>query len=125
MNNIDIAKTKYTPSLLFDVKAGLVEIRGDSLPENTFEFYKPLIDKLNWYFEGNHKERTVLNVEVTYFNSSTSKLFFDLFDIFEHASSFTEVEINWIYDIENENMEEAGEEFREDFEELNFNLVTK
>jgi hypothetical protein len=36
-----------------------------------------------------------------------------------------QIEINWIYDKENESAEEAGEDFIEDFEALNINLVAK
>jgi hypothetical protein len=40
-------------------------------------------------------------------------------------TSRTDITINWIYDKENESIEEAGEDFIEDFENLNINLVTK
>ena len=36
-----------------------------------------------------------------------------------------EIIIKWIYDEENENAEEAGEDFQEDFEDLDIRLVVK
>ena len=35
------------------------------------------------------------------------------------------IKINWVYDEENESAEEAGEDFIEDFEDLDIKLVRK
>jgi hypothetical protein len=43
----------------------------------------------------------------------------------DEAKEEHEIEINWIYDEENENALEAGEDFIEDFEDLHINLVKK
>ena len=64
-------------------------------------------------------------MEIIYFNSSSSKLFFDLFDLLEENNDENGIEINWIYDEENESALEAGEDFIEDFENLKINLVQK
>lgn len=123
MDNINIEVTKYTPQILLDHEAGLIEFKGKSYPENTFEFYKPIIDWINEYFE-NPQDETTVNFHITYFNSSSSKLFFDLFDIFEEAhDNDVKVVINWLYDEENESALEAGEDFKDDFENLVINLV--
>jgi hypothetical protein len=77
------------------------------------------------YFDGNAAAKTVVNMEIIYFNSSSSKLFFDFFDLLEDNRENHTIEINWIYDEENESAQEAGEDFIEDFEDLNIKLVTK
>ena len=123
MATIELEKTQLTPSILLDKEKGIVEIKGDSLPENTAEFYKPLMVELKDYFNS-PQDKTIINLEITYFNSSSSKLFFDFFDLLENASEKYTIEINWIYDEENESMEEAGEDFAEDFESLTFNMIT-
>lgn len=124
MENIHIEQTKYTPKVVLDFEKGVIEIIGDSLPENTVEFYSPLIDGLHNYFK-EPKDQTVVNLELTYFNSSSSKLFFDFFDILEEGAEDCDVVINWYHDEENETMEEAGEDFKEDFEHLNFNVIAR
>ena len=69
------------------------------------------------------KDKTIVEFEISYFNSSSSKLFFDLFDIFEEFSALNcEIVINWYYDSENESALEAGEDFKDDFDTLNINL---
>ena len=124
MENLQIEATKYTPKINLDTN-GIISLVGKSYPENTFEFYAPMMEWMEKYFEENPAPTTVVNIEIIYFNSSSSKLFFDFFDLLEENSKDNTVEINWIYDEENESAEEAGEDFIEDFEELHIKLVTK
>ena len=124
MENLKLEATKYTPEINLDPK-GIISLVGKSYPENTFEFYAPMMKWLEEYFEGNPADTTVVNMEIIYFNSSSSKLFFDFFDLLEENADDHKIEINWIYDEENESAEEAGEDFMEDFEDLNIKLVVK
>jgi len=125
MQNLTINATKYTPEISLDAESGVMTMVGKSYPENTFDFYKPVMEWVENYFGDNAKEKSVINMEIIYFNSSSSKLFFDFFDLIEEASEAHGIEINWIYDEENESALEAGEDFQEDFEALTFNLVAK
>ena len=125
MDNLNIEETKYTPKIFLDAQNGLIEMVGKSYPENTFEFYEPVMLWVSEYFKSIVKEKTTINIEISYFNSSSSKLLFDFFDLIEENIDKSDIVINWIYDIENESAQEAGEDFIEDFETLNINLVTK
>jgi len=125
MTNLNIEETKYTPKINLDFEKGIVSIAGKSYPENTFEFYEPVMKWLEEYFDGNAQETTTINFEIIYFNSSSSKLFFDLFDLLEENNEKNTIIINWIYDEENESALEAGEDFQEDFETLTINLISK
>jgi len=124
MENLHIDETKYTPEITLDVN-GTISLRGKSYPENTFEFYAPMMEWVKEYFETSAQDVTTVNLEIIYFNSSSSKLFFDFFDLLEENAEEHKIEINWIYDEENESAEEAGEDFIEDFEDLNIKLVQK
>lgn len=125
MDNLMIEATQYTPEINLDAENGIISMVGKSYPENTFDFYKPMMDWLENYFDGHARPKTVLNMEIIYFNSSSSKLFFDLFDVLDESKHNHEIEINWIYDEENESALEAGEDFVDDFEHLKINLVVK
>lgn len=120
-----IEESKYTPKIELDSGSGVISIVGKSYPENTFEFYEPVMSWVKGYFSGFARERTMVNLEIIYFNSSSSKLFFDFFDLLEEASKTHKIEINWVYDEENESAEEAGEDFQEDFESLDIHLIAK
>jgi len=124
MNDLNIESTKYTPQIVTNLQNGTIDIIGKSYPENTFEFYRPLMDWIEEYFKSPNSKTTV-NMEIIYFNSSSSKLLFDLFDLLEEHRDLSGIIINWIYDSENESAVEAGEDFIEDFEDLNIVLVEK
>ena len=124
MENLNIEKTQYTPDINLDV-SGKISIAGKSYPKNTFEFYAPMMDWIKEYFETSAAELTTVNIEITYFNSSSSKLLFDFFDILNENIDDHSIKVNWIFGEENESAEEAGEDFIEDFEDLNIELVSK
>jgi len=124
MENLNIDETKYTPKISLDL-SGKISLVGKSYPENTFEFYAPMMEWVKEYFETSAAATTTVDLEITYFNSSSSKLFFDFFDLLEENSDDHTIKINWIFDEENESAEEAGEDFIEDFEDLDIELVTK
>jgi hypothetical protein len=125
MENLNIEATQYTPDIAFDV-SGKLSLKGKSYPENTFEFYAPVMDWIKAYFSNDASPKTLtLDIEITYFNSSSSKLFFDFFDLLDENKDDFEITVNWIYDEENESALEAGEDFIDDFEDLNIKLVSK
>lgn len=126
MNNLTIQESKYTPAIDLNAETHTLNVSGKSYPENTFEFYAPVVTWLQEYFEQEADVKTTLNMDIIYFNSSSSKLFFDLFDLLEEAQKEgKEITVNWYYDAENESAQEAGEDFKEDFEEMDFNIIQK
>jgi len=126
MKTLTIEASKYTPAIELNAEGNTLSIKGKSYPENTFDFYAPVITWLQEYFEQEDLAKTTLNMDIIYFNSSSSKLFFDLFDLLEEAQTDgKEIIVNWYYDAENESAEEAGEDFKEDFEAMNFNIIKK
>ena len=124
MENLKIEGTQYTPDINMDIN-GEISMTGKSYPENTFEFYEPVMEWLEEYFEAHAKSNTIVNMDINYFNSSSSKLFFDLFDLLEENSEKYNIEVNWIYDEEDESSLEAGEDFVDDFDTLHINLVSR
>jgi len=124
MEKLSLSATQYTPEITMD-PSGTISMTGKSYPENTFEFYTPVMQWLETYFAGTPAAKTTINMEIVYFNSSSSKLFFDFFDILDEHNEEYNIEVNWIYDEENENAKEAGEDFIDDFEDLRINLVVK
>jgi len=126
MENLIISKTNYTPDINFDVNTGILNISGKSYPENTFEFYAPITSWIAEYVKSTSNEKLVFNFELTYLNSSSLKSYFDILDILEEAhNKGSSIEINWIYESDDDIIEETGEDFKEDFESLVFNLIAK
>ena len=111
MEPILIEGTPKTPSVKYDPEKGMIEIKGRSIPENSIEFYKPLVDWLEDYSK-NPNEKTLVNVQLEYFNTSSSKCILDVFKKLEaiHKSNH-DVLINWYYEEDDEDMLEAGEDY--------------
>jgi hypothetical protein len=108
MENIILEGTPKTPTVEFKFDSGELLIKGRSIPENSIEFYKPLIDWIESYTPS-AKESTILNVQLEYFNTSSSKCLLDVFKKLERISNG--VEIKWYYEEDDEDMLEAGEDY--------------
>jgi len=112
MDKITIEGTSKTPTIIFDSETGLLELKGRSIPENSIEFYKPVVESLDKY-ASDPKEKTSVNIHLEYFNTSSSKCILDLFKKLEaiHKTG-KEVVINWYYEEDDEDMLEAGEDYQ-------------
>jgi len=106
-----------TPNVLLDPDKGLIELKGKSIPENSFEFYKPLYNWLSEYSE-NPQPETEVNLAMEYFNTSSSKEFMKFFRKLEelHKSHSTSVRIKWYHEIDDEEMMEMGESLKREVE---------
>ncbi|MBK7668674.1 MAG: DUF1987 domain-containing protein [Sphingobacteriaceae bacterium] len=112
MEKYSIDGTPKTPTISFDLGSGLLEIKGRSIPENSIEFYKPLVDALDKY-AGSPKSATNVNIQLEYFNTSSSKCILDVFKKLENINkNGSAVIINWHYEEDDEDMLEAGEDYQ-------------
>lgn len=111
MESLFIEGTSKTPNVKFDANEGLMEIKGRSIPENSIEFYKPMVDWLDKYAK-TPKSLTKVNIQLEYFNTSSSKCILDVFKKLEaiHKAN-NQVQINWYYEEDDEDMLEAGEDY--------------
>ncbi len=112
MDKITIEGTSKTPTIIFDSEAGLLELKGRSIPENSIEFYRPVVESLDKYSH-EPKDKTSVNIQLEYFNTSSSKCILDLFKKLEaiHKTG-KDVVINWFYEEDDEDMLEAGEDYQ-------------
>lgn len=108
MESIKLEGTPKTPTVEFSADNGVLLLKGRSIPENSIEFYKPLI---NWIenYSASAPSETVLNVQLEYFNTSSSKCLLDIFKRLERIGN--PVTINWYYEEDDEDMLEAGEDY--------------
>jgi len=112
MDSINIEGTPKTPKVNFDPEKGTLLLKGRSIPENSIEFYRPLVDWLDKY-STSPKGKTVCDIQLEYFNTSSSKCLLDLFKKMEQMnSSGSEIVINWYYEEDDEDMLEAGEDYQ-------------
>src|SRR6056297_658289 len=111
MESISIEGTPKTPAVSFNAETGVIEIKGRSIPENSIEFYRPLVEWLEDYSK-NPQKLTTVNIQLEYFNTSSSKCILDVFKKLESIKKArNDVIINWYYEEDDEDMLEAGEDY--------------
>ena len=114
MNNLRIEKTNETPLIDFGVKEQFFKIEGRSLPENAITFYNPILAWLN-EFVSDHKSDIILEINLEYFNSASSKQIFNILLVLNeyYKKQGEGVKIKWLFDQDDELIEEEGREFEE------------
>lgn len=123
MEKYTIAATANTPDIKFDLEKGELNISGRSIPENSIEFYNPLFSALDQYLS-NPKNNTVLNIQLEYYNSSSSAC---LLSVFKKLEKFNKgaglpVNVNWMYEENDEDILAAGKNF-EGMVDLPFHMI--
>ena len=111
MEAIYIQGTSKTPSVDFNSDRGVLEIRGRSNPEDSKIFYRPLINWVDDYI--NHPpEKTKVVIQLEHFNTISSKSLLDLFKRLKTImNSQKEVEVNWYYEKDDEDLLDAGKNY--------------
>jgi len=109
MDILNLEGTEDTPKIILDKANGIFEISGRSLPEDSAEFYQPIIDWLDSY-AGEPNDSTNFVFKLEYFNTASSKLILDVLSKLEDISN---ISVDWYFHEDDEDMEEAGEEFSE------------
>lgn len=112
MKPLVLAPTAQTPRVDFNAETGLLKIEGRSWSEDVNQFYSPLNEWFNNYITSAAPE-TDFHVTLEYFNSASSKLIYQLFmKLIEVVNIGTKVTVHWRYQLDDEEMLEAGKEYR-------------
>lgn len=114
-NDISIAGSQSTPSVTGDWAQGILRMQGDSYPENSFEFFGPIINWLERFLQNPPAPMLRLELHLVYMNTSSVKAMMDIFDLLEDAyKQGRQVRVDWYYDPRNERVVDLADEFRED-----------
>lgn len=111
MDAIYLEGTNQTPKVILDKEKNVIEITGHSLPENVQIFYTPILEWIDKYFESPNDKTTVV-FKMDYYNTASSKMIFEILKKFDKLhTQGSDVEINWYFSEDDEDMEEAGEDY--------------
>lgn len=123
MEKIVIESGERTPHVEFDFPECRLLMQGESYPEDAAAFFGPLLQSLREFLGGLDGGAVVMDIEMSYFNSSSAKALMNLFLLLEKAAQEgVSVTINWRYHEGDDTILESGEDFAEDFEKAVFNL---
>jgi len=114
MEHLQIARSKDTLAIDFNAETGILALEGSSYPENPLDFFDPLTDWFTRYTQSIRGSLTV-NITIDYLNTSSSKCLLDFLEMLDaYHQSGGEITLNWYYEEDDEDMQEAGEELCED-----------
>ena len=112
MKDLVINGEAKTPTINFNFQNGELLISGRSIPENSVEFYEPIIAWLDEYKSSNGSGLKI-DIKLEYFNTSSSKCILDLFKKLEELKEGTkDIAVSWYFEEDDEDMEEAGQDFQ-------------
>ena len=134
MQNLYIEKTDITPEINFSPEENIFLIRGTSSPEDVRALYYPVIDWIRIFIDDllvgeyenfNKNNPLKFRIDLSYFNSSSAKFFYDIFCELKRVSdSDIPVDVEWYYDEEDTDMREAGGDISQ-LAELEFKFIPK
>ncbi len=107
----NIKETRTTPLINIDDN-GKIIIKGRAIPEDSFEFFGPVLDACRNYIE-KPARHTVIDIHLDYVNSGSKKFLTNILTIFEQ--SYLEgngYEVNWIYDVDDEAILDLGHDIK-------------
>lgn len=104
---MNIARTNKTPEVKYDESINTLFIKGLSIPENSQEFYDPII---NWIDDriNNRKEKLILRFQLDYYNTMSNISLLAIFKLFKNNENG---QIIWMYDESDEEIGDAGRDF--------------
>ena len=122
-DKIYMEPTNYTPKIDLDPDKQKFEFTGVSRPEDTYEFYEPILSWVENYVTDaieKYEENKLLNetfivaFDFKYMNSSSSKYIFQIISNFKKLfEKRLNVNIFWYYDDLDDQILEDGEDFSE------------
>jgi len=121
MENLYIAPTPSSPEVDFQFEARTLSLRGESYPENAAAFYGDIIARLKEFLAAQTGIALEVNIALAYFNSSSTKMLFNLIEALSNAAEDgNQVRLNWYHDEEDDTILEFGQELSEDFPAIEF-----
>ncbi len=96
-----------SPSISFNPDGNL-QIWGRSLPENAIDVYNPIFNWLDNYKQ-NPAKITSVDVKLEYFNTTSSKLIYEIFKRFEEIKDDgNDINIKWHFEADDPDLKEEG-----------------
>ncbi len=118
-----IAGTDESPDIILDKETNEFKFQGKSLPEDVREFYNPVHKWIEDYVE-NPNEETIVEFNMEYFNSASSKQILDILERFAVlVENGKKISVKWHFMEDDEDMEDAGESYA-DIVDVPFELIS-
>lgn len=112
LESLEIKHSNKTPRVDFNPSDGNFEINGLSVPENSIEFYAPILLWLNQYIQ-HPAIKTTLIIRLSYLNTSSLQTYYEMFSILTEGLPDDAFCVEWYYLKGDVDMKEIGEDFED------------
>jgi hypothetical protein len=119
--SLEIKATLKTPEVQISFEEGSILIAGISIPEDPYDFYSPVNEAIENYLS-QPKDVTQLDFKLEYFNTSSTLVIRNIIRSLAENESGTNLKVCWYYEEYDDDMREAGEEFKLLFSKIDFQL---
>lgn len=124
MQDLYIPAERDKPEVDFKFSQHRLGLRGESFPENALAFYGPVVSALMEYLGATKDSEITVDIELRYFNSSSTKIMLNIFRMLDQASSnHNTVHLNWHHDPEDDTIADFGNDIAADFITLHYRSV--
>jgi hypothetical protein len=125
MRALNIQGGKSTPSINYDQDENIFSIKGSSLPENVYAFYKPVIDWLDEFLASPVLEPAMrIILKIQYYNSGTIRFLAEILNLLgKLRDKGLKFSVDWHYEADDDIIREAGEELAE-IAGIEFNMIS-
>lgn len=114
-----IQQEKNTPHVNLDTDNCILTIKGASYPDHADIFYNPIFEHVKECLLKIKPINLTINLAMTLMNSVSEKC---IFQIVKMLAAVNEVEINWYYEDDDEDMKEEGEIWESSLKNVKFNM---
>jgi hypothetical protein len=121
LEKLEIPAGIDTPYVNLNAKTGVCHFTGKSYPDDIAEFYGRIVQWFEEYIYSGVVDLTI-NMKLTYYNSSSQKIYTDIFEKLHAAENFKTV-VNWYHAEDDEDMLDAGQELCK-LVDVPFNFLT-
>lgn len=112
----------YIPQIKVDENKGILRIEGESYHEHAIEFFQPIFEWLQNFITTHPTQALTLEFKMTYFNTSTSRRFLEMFRIAEaHYKNGGNIVVNWYHEADDLDMLDSGLEYQQEVS-FDFNI---
>ena len=111
MKNFYRKESLSTPLISGSIEDGTILIKGRSYPEDAQSFFFPFKNWLDEFY-ANAPGSIEVNLDFEYINSGTTKPLVQFLNTLKRLAMQKNVKVNWIYEEDDEDMQETGEEFK-------------
>lgn len=118
MEKLIYEPTSHLPLAEFNVDGRLI-LEGKAIPENAFKFFDPLIN----FVDQLAVKKVILDINLIYFNTSSSKKILELLRHLDANNKVNEIIVNWHFEEGDDDSVETAEIYEETLLRTDFRYI--